>query len=455
MVSIQSCNGGTGLSFFGEDEIFCDILSRLPVKSLMRFKSVCTDWQLLIEKDSNFINLQLTHSKSDVNRTSLLVLPLHKPQCVGAETRIMLVSGDEEEEKYENRSSSSGSVLPHDLMLSCRNIIYTDFSITFGVEMLKPVNGLVCFANLLSGSVLIYNPSTRQRTCWIKTNIQIEKEEYLRESKVAVREDTYYHETKEWSPYYGFGFDPMTKEHKVVCVNKLTIRTRSIYSAGCSFDFICEVLTVGENRWRKIDEDLRWFRGGISVYVNGYIYWMGCQSYYQPNDILGFSVGSEKFDRVIKIPNFMLDLWCYKKNKRVSTLVVFELVVIDGHLSIIDREGDRWINLWIYNENDGNGGDCNWTKQEMAMPYVWDGTGCLALEHIAGTDKIMVKGTPKPPELEYCFYYNRKNKEYCRKQVEFIRSTKASSSPYCSRCPDLGYKVTSFFQTLLPVQYIN
>ncbi|KAI3912145.1 hypothetical protein MKW92_037354 [Papaver armeniacum] len=358
----------------------------------------------------------------------------------------MLFSG--EEEKDENRSSSGAAVVPHDLLLSCCNIIDTDFRVPIGVEILKPVNGLVCFVNHLSGSVLVYNPSTRQRTCWIKTNIQIEKEEYSRDSKVEVRGHTY--ENKEWSPFYGFGFDPLTKEHKVVCVNK--IYTCKVFANEfCSnVEIIYEVLTVGENRWRTIDEVLRWCNGGISVYVNGYIYWMGCQSYFQPNDILGFDVGSEKFDRVIKIPNFMLDLWSYEKNKRVSTLAVYELVVIDGHLAIIDREGDRWVNLWIYNENDGNGGDCNWTKQEMAMPYVWDGTGCLALEHIAGTDILMVKGSPKP--LEYCFYYNREKKEYCRKQVKFIRSTNACSSPYCSRCPDLGYKVTSFFQTLLPVQ---
>ncbi|KAI3979580.1 hypothetical protein MKX01_001772 [Papaver californicum] len=424
MVSIQSCSGGSGLSCFGEVAILCDILSRLPIKSLMRFKLVCTDWQFL------------------------LVFPLHKARCVGAETRIMLFSGEEED---QNIISSSG-----DLLLSCRNIIDTDFCIPAGVEMLKPVNGLVCFEHDLYGSVLIYNPSTRQRTCWIKTNIEIEKVEYFTE--MAKIDDS--EQSKLWSRYYGFGFDPITSEHKVVCVNKITICTMSSANvvSYVQKEIICEVLTVGENRWRKIDE-VPPYMVASSVYVNGYIYWLGYKksSYTQSDVILGFNVGSEKFDRVIKIPYLMLDLWCFKKNKRVSTWLVSELVETDGRLTIVDREGDRWINLWIYNDDDDNGnsivivGDCNWTKQKIPMPYVWDGQGCLDLEHIAGTDILIVKDIPKPLELEFCFYYDREKKEYCRKQVEFIRSTKVSSSPYCSRCPNRGYVVTSFVQTLLPV----
>ncbi|KAI3937264.1 hypothetical protein MKW92_042480, partial [Papaver armeniacum] len=234
--------------------------------------------------------------------------------------------------------------------------------------------------------------------------------------------------------------------HKVVCVTKIYTSKSYGNMVGCKVEIIYEVLTVGENRWRKIDEvPPPPYMVGSSVYIDGYIYGMR-QSYPKSDKIWGFSVGSEKFDRVIKIPN-MLDLWRFEKNK---TLLVSELVVIDGHLTIIDIERDHWISLWIY--NDDNGGNCNWTKQKIPMPYAWDRRGCLALEHIAGTNIIMVKVSPKPLELELCFYYNREKKEYCRKQVEYICSTEASSSPYCCRCPDLGYNVTSFFQTLLPVQ---
>ncbi|KAI3956955.1 hypothetical protein MKX01_000989 [Papaver californicum] len=317
MVSIESCDGGSGLRCFGEVAILSDILSRLPIKSLMRFKLVCTDWQLLIEKDSNFINLQLTRSESDVNRTSLLVFPLHEAGCVGEETRIMLFTGEEEE---ENISSSGEVVVPCDLLLSCRSIIDTDFSIPIGVQMLKSINGLVCF--YFSWSVLIYNPSTRQRTCWINTNIEIEKVEFLRESNVAECDTN---QCELWSRSYGFGFDPITKDHKVVCVYEITIcrSSANVFTSGKN-KIIFEVLKIGENRWRKIDEVLP-SRVGSSVYANGYIYGMGYKKrfYSQSDVILGFNVGSEKFDRVIKTPNFMLDLWCSMKNKRVSTTVVF------------------------------------------------------------------------------------------------------------------------------------
>ncbi|KAI3978341.1 hypothetical protein MKX01_013139 [Papaver californicum] len=52
----------------GEEEVVCvefitlEILSRLPVKSLMRFKCVCKRWQSIIHKDQFFIDLHLSRS---------------------------------------------------------------------------------------------------------------------------------------------------------------------------------------------------------------------------------------------------------------------------------------------------------------------------------------------------------------------------------------------------------
>ncbi|CAN1856366.1 hypothetical protein LINPERHAP1_LOCUS42058 [Linum perenne] len=47
-----------------DDLVVIQILSRLPVKSLMRFKSVCKSWKLIIEQDLNFMNLHYTHSEA-------------------------------------------------------------------------------------------------------------------------------------------------------------------------------------------------------------------------------------------------------------------------------------------------------------------------------------------------------------------------------------------------------
>ncbi|KAI3940768.1 hypothetical protein MKW98_030087 [Papaver atlanticum] len=68
------------------DIIVSEIISRLPVKSLMRFKCVSKHWLYMIEEDSYFIDLHLTRSKA---RPSLVYLiPLKDQQhseirCMG------------------------------------------------------------------------------------------------------------------------------------------------------------------------------------------------------------------------------------------------------------------------------------------------------------------------------------------------------------------------------------
>ncbi|KAI3903152.1 hypothetical protein MKW98_031806, partial [Papaver atlanticum] len=58
-----------------------------------------------------------------------------------------------------------------------------------------------------------------------------------------------------------------------------------------------------------------------------------------------------------------------------STWLVKELVEVDGHVTIIDKEGDSWINLWIYDDDDDdtsnsnvNACDGNWIKEAIPMP---------------------------------------------------------------------------------------
>lgn len=61
------------------DEIIADVLSRLPVKSLMRFRCVCKSWRTLIS-NPQFIKMHLNRVNQDVNgcckRVLLSSLPL-------------------------------------------------------------------------------------------------------------------------------------------------------------------------------------------------------------------------------------------------------------------------------------------------------------------------------------------------------------------------------------------
>lgn len=81
------------------------------------------------------------------------------------------------------------------------------------------------------------------------------------------------------SSSYGFGFDPVTKDYKVVC--KWMVR-EGWRSANCIPDNseFWEALTLGQNEWRTIS-DAPPFKIGFniisSVYVHGSIYWCSCK----------------------------------------------------------------------------------------------------------------------------------------------------------------------------------
>ncbi|CAN1165740.1 hypothetical protein LINPERPRIM_LOCUS33905 [Linum perenne] len=55
------------------DLVVFQILSRLPVNTLMRFKSVCKSWKSIIVQDFHFMNLHYTHSKARPDRFAVQI----------------------------------------------------------------------------------------------------------------------------------------------------------------------------------------------------------------------------------------------------------------------------------------------------------------------------------------------------------------------------------------------
>lgn len=118
----------------------CEILVRLPVKSLLQAKCVCKRW-LSVIRDSYFVGLHCTRSKAC---PKLLIF-------VSWRIGRFLFSVDLLE----------GGVLLDQMKLE---LSFEDDA----VQILNPVNGLVCFKGTIGqGEVLIYNPSTGDKTSWI------------------------------------------------------------------------------------------------------------------------------------------------------------------------------------------------------------------------------------------------------------------------------------------------
>ncbi|KAI3964219.1 hypothetical protein MKW92_011253 [Papaver armeniacum] len=215
----------------GDDVVVCQILSRLPVISLMRFKCVCKRWKSIIEEDSHFINLHLGHSEK---RPSLFILLQKNAEFI---------------KRYHE------SFLSADLHFTGRaaNIHTVSKPLSFSYrKVLGPIAGLICFVDVFA--VRVYNVSTREVTPWIISPVfaKLEKENGMVNAFNP-------------RPICNFGFDQTTKKHKVIF----------IWCEGKFQKFpVCEVLTVGDNTWREIDELPPYLHiGATSVSANGSIYW--------------------------------------------------------------------------------------------------------------------------------------------------------------------------------------
>ncbi|KAI3945624.1 hypothetical protein MKW92_032105 [Papaver armeniacum] len=315
-----------------DDELsISEIFSRLPVDMLMRFKCVCKRWQSLIQKDDHFIDLHHTRSQT---RKSLLICP--PTMYTYGEICYLLA-----ELLIPDEGSGGGATVHKKIP----DIDRPDAS------LLQPLNGLFCFMDSQEASVCVQNPSTRESTPWIKSIIKQQHEdegkviEVIDEHGDLVKYDIAYR-NYDWK----FGFDPATKEHKVI---SLWVKQLSNRRLGRSEEWLCEVLTVRQNSWRTIDAvppvsplSLACSR---SAYANGSIYWL----HYGPREdkdpsIVEFNVGSEMF-RVIPLPKFIMN------DIRVPYEDGNTITEVDGHLvllaKMVRRSDYDFLTDWIMNNN--------------------------------------------------------------------------------------------------------
>ncbi|KAI3977286.1 hypothetical protein MKX01_030912 [Papaver californicum] len=341
-------------SNFYDTDVVREILSKLPVKSLMRFKCVCKYWLFLIQEDPSFADQHLEHSK----RRSCLLITNRKPKKITLMTADLL---------YEGKGGTISTAAVHTI----REIDDTYYDRRSG-----PVNGMIVFfGTTIAPGVCIYNLSTREATPWIESKFFSE----LREKK---------------------------NEHKVV----------GIWSFNGLKKVVCEVLTVGDNEWRKIDDvppfNLDYWTFSSSVYVNGSIYYTTqmCVASIQdePKFIVAFNVRSEKF-RAIRVPDEAFDEHPVVDNLCISHSVkVYEL---DGQVALLVKLLGSVLTskLWLFDDDDNKDASSTWTEVHMELPYTlcWGRlkfihpvsrvdhtiiTSCI--QSFPGFNEIQIKGIP-------------------------------------------------------------
>ncbi|KAM0041680.1 putative F-box domain-containing protein [Helianthus debilis subsp. tardiflorus] len=235
------------------EELIEDILSRLPVKSILRFKSVSKPWLSLISAPS-FHNLHSTVAP----RTTALFFTARDSST---NTRY-----------FFSGANDGGSVA---------NLMKLDNTV-FGAahRFSEHLKGLVCFTSRDSRCgkpyAFVFNPTTHK---FFK----------LPDPPVPLR--NYTDENK--CNYYLFGFDELSNEHKVLYIDVESFKLTTIEITIFSFS---------NYSWRKINVDLpegvsarHWWFGTInSVCVNSTIHLL----LRNPLQVLAFDLTTEMFSIV-------------------------------------------------------------------------------------------------------------------------------------------------------------
>lgn len=240
------------------EEIVVVILSKLPVKSLMRFKSVSKRWLALITNDSSLIASHL-HHHSVTNRLSILV-------CADEKLQLGLASYYQDTLLLCNESTVEKFDISYHL--TDRSLIHK-----YGVKIVGSCNGLVCLSLSETGTtVVLLNPATKESRVLPEPIMPLEnKSNFRKRSSVTM----------------GFGFDRHKKDYKLVRIDRFLLDIEGV-----------QVFTKSSNSWRQVRHGLVStfvVQGFPAVAVNGSLHWLGWDEKMSKSCVLSFDLHEEEF----------------------------------------------------------------------------------------------------------------------------------------------------------------
>ncbi|KAL6123503.1 hypothetical protein ACLB2K_076025 [Fragaria x ananassa] len=150
-----------------DNDVIVSILSKLPVKSLLRFRCVCKSWRALIS-DPSFARMHMS------SKSSKLLLGTSPLRSVDYEPLFKHIGGHVER---------------------TRELDYPVMIPTSSSKFFGSFNGLICLS-LDYDNIILWNSCTG-------------------DSKLLPKPATFFHNNNE-SSFYGFGYDSTTKDYKVV-----------------------------------------------------------------------------------------------------------------------------------------------------------------------------------------------------------------------------------------------
>ncbi|XP_023741649.1 F-box protein At3g07870 isoform X1 [Lactuca sativa] len=233
-------------------EVMVDILSRLPVKTIIHSKCVCKKW-LDIISDSYFANLHLSRSPTNLVIHHNLGFDTNGYKKPGTLTWVDL---EDELDHHDPRMTLDLNLSP-----------------IFQNSQILPagsVNGLICLWQVCPKrhNIYICNPITReymilprQRNCII---------------------------------VYCFGVGLLTHEYKLIRIFQRGMPPYSTSSSRMGL-FEAEVYTLGTGQWRSLGCVPYWLSGSSGLFLNGHAHWILVDRD-SPEKIYAFDFDKETFD---------------------------------------------------------------------------------------------------------------------------------------------------------------
>ncbi|CAK9160067.1 unnamed protein product [Ilex paraguariensis] len=272
-------------------DIVFDILSRVPVKSLLRFRCVSEPWCNIIDQP-HFASLQITRSSEEP--TSLIVSePTLRKSTLG------LHPVKEKEGTFE---TSENPLVEFDLSM---------------YHATGSCNGLFYFAEYYSeGLIIVSNPLKRE----------VQRLPPAPAKNIDTRLNFF--------KTYGMGFDNSTKTFKLVCV---FFQERTFGPPRYRLGTL--VHTLGTGSWREISQVPPYPICSKPVFAHGALHWI-VHPYVRYHDttegmIVSFDLRKEKFS-LPSHPNF-----------HSKDCEFFQLVDLNGNLGMADLSCKSKIEIWV------------------------------------------------------------------------------------------------------------
>jgi F-box interacting protein len=251
--------------------VVVDILSRLPVKLLVRFRCVSKAWCSLISSP-HFISTHLNRSLSNSQHQPCLYVTHN----FTFHTLLLYPSNPEIEQKGAFFANPSDGIQLDDPSKD-----------EFELLLVGSSNGLLCLANTTfnneSGLCVLWNPSIQKAISLPKPNIGF---------------DHSLHQS------VGFGYDPTTDDYKFV---RLVYLRDTEFSSFLTVPPLVEIYTLRTGIWRSVTAPgppyvIRdW---SPSVFVNGAIHWIAHTPHHPRkqgaycNVVVSFNMKDETFGEV-------------------------------------------------------------------------------------------------------------------------------------------------------------